>query len=110
VINSKWNCEAVRLRQPGEILCMDIKRLMTQGYPDVGAKASEVIAVDHFIDSLGDADLALKIRERTPATLDEALRAGQRQEVCNKDAVRLGGFDRHHAIAAELPELSATAQ
>ena len=46
---------------------------MLLGYPDLDAKAREVIAVDCFIDSLGDADLTLKIRERTPANLDEAL-------------------------------------
>ena len=33
--------------------------------------------------------MELKIRERTPVTLDEALRAGQKQEVWNKDAARL---------------------
>ena len=81
-----------RLRQPRESLTdlyRDIKRLMALGYPDLDAKAREVIAVDRFIDSLGDADLALKIRERTPTTLDEALRAGLRQEVWNKDTARL---------------------
>jgi hypothetical protein len=57
----------------------DIKRLMALGYPDLDQKAREVIAVDQFVDSLGDAELALKIRERTPTTLDEALRAGLRQ-------------------------------
>ena len=81
-----------RLRQPRESLAdlyRDIKRLMALGYPELDAKAREVIAVDRFIDSLGDADLALKIRERTPTTLDEALRAGLKQEVWNKDAARL---------------------
>ena len=73
-----------RIRQPRESLTelyRDIKRLMALGYPDLDAKAREIIAVDRFIDSLGDADLALKIRERTPTTLDEALKAGLRQEV-----------------------------
>jgi hypothetical protein len=80
-----------RLRQPRETLSdlyRDIKRLMTLGYPDLDQKAREVIAVDRFVDSLGDAELALKIRERTPTTLDEALRAGLRQEVWNKDVAR----------------------
>ena len=62
---------------------------MALGYPELDPKAREVIAIDRFIDSLGDASLALKIRERTPATLDEALKAGQRQEIWNRDATRL---------------------
>ena len=62
-----------RTRQPRESLSnlySDIKRLMVLGYPDLDPKAREVIAVDRFIDSLNDADLALKIRKRTPTTLD----------------------------------------
>jgi len=81
-----------RIRQPRESLTSlysDIKRLIALGYPDLDPKAREVIAVDRFIDSLDDADLALKIRERTPITLDEALRAGMQQEVWNKDTARL---------------------
>jgi len=80
-----------RLRQPRETLTdlyRDIKRLMALGYPDLEPKAREVIAIDRFVDSLGDPELALKIRERTPTTLDEALRAGLRQEIWNKDAAR----------------------
>jgi hypothetical protein len=80
-----------RLRQPNEKLTdlhRDIKRLVTLGYPDLDPKAREVIAIDGFIDSLGDADLALKIRERAPPSLDEALRAGLQQEVWTKDAAR----------------------
>ena len=53
-----------RLRQPRETLSdlfRDIKRLIALGYPDLDPKAREVIAVDRFIDSLGDAELALKI-------------------------------------------------
>jgi len=80
-----------RLRQPKETLSdlhRDIKRLIALGYPELDAAAREVIAIDRFLDSLGDSDLALKIRERTPTTLDEALKAGLRQEVWNKDASR----------------------
>ncbi|HSN23495.1 MAG TPA: hypothetical protein VLS45_04905, partial [Methylomicrobium sp.] len=80
-----------RIRQPRETLSdlhRDIKRLIALGYPELDAAAREVIAVDRLLDSLGDPDLALKIRERTPSTLDEALKAGLRQEVWNKDTTR----------------------
>jgi len=81
-----------RIRQPQETLISlhrDIKKLIALGYPELDPKAREVIAIDRFVDSLGDANLALKIRERTPATLDEALQAGLRQEVWNRDSARL---------------------
>jgi len=85
-----------RIRQPQETLTTlyrDIKKLITLGYPELDPKAREIIAVDRFIDSLGDANLALKIRERMPANLDEALKAGLQQEVWNRDASRIHTAD-----------------
>lgn len=45
---------------------------MALGYPDLDPKARKVIALDRFVDSLNDADLAFKIREHVPATLQGA--------------------------------------
>ena len=72
---------------------------MALGYPDQNPKAREAIAVDRIVDSLNDDDLALKIRERTPTTLDEALKAGLQQEVWNKDTARLRTDDRPNTKA-----------
>jgi hypothetical protein len=81
-----------RIRQPSETLTdlhRDIKKLIALGYPELDPEAREVIAVDRFVDSLADPNLALKIRERMPATLDEALKDALRQEVWMRDASRV---------------------
>ena len=58
-----------RIRQPRESLSSlysDIKRLIALGYPDLDPKAREVLAVDRFMDSLNDADLALRFASELP--------------------------------------------
>ena len=51
-----------------------IRRLMAFAHPTLQQKAREAIATDYFVDAMDDADFALKVRERAPSTLDEALR------------------------------------
>ena len=66
-----------RRRRPGETVAAlhhDIRRLMALAYPNVASNARESIACDYFVDALDDADFALKVRERAPASLDDALR------------------------------------
>lgn len=46
---------------------------MVLAYPKLSAEAREEIACDRFTDALGDPDFALKVKERTPTSLDEAL-------------------------------------
>jgi len=50
---------------------------MALAFSDVDAKARERLASDYFIGALNDPDLSLKVRERNPKTLDEALFAAQ---------------------------------
>ena len=67
----------VRRRKSGESLSelhQDIRRLMALAFPKLTAEAREEIACDHFTHALGDPDLALKVKERLPKSLDEALR------------------------------------
>ena len=81
----------IRRRQPGEPLStlhQDIRRLMALAHPTLSREGRETFACDYFIDALGDADFALKVRERTPASLDDALRISQQLEVWTKDAHR----------------------
>jgi len=59
---------------------------MVLAYSDLEAKSREVMACDYFLDSLGDAKLKLKIRERNQGTLDEALKLAQMLEVWGKKA------------------------
>ena len=58
-----------RVRQPKETLQdlhKDIRRMMALAHPSLSMDAREILAVDYFMDSLGDPDLVLKIREREP--------------------------------------------
>ena len=53
-----------RRRKPGETLQQlhpDIQRLASLAFPGPRNEAADIIARDSFIDSLGDAELALKI-------------------------------------------------
>jgi len=71
---------------------------MALAFFDVDAKARERLASDYFIGALNDPDLSLKVRERNPKTLDEALIAAQQIEVWLKDASksRYGGGEEFH--------------
>ena len=68
---------------------MDIRRLAALALPDVERKARESIACNHFLDALADPELALKIREWQPSTLDSALRIALQLEVWTTDTNRL---------------------
>jgi len=46
---------------------------MALAYPKLERRARESIASDCFLDALDDPDVALKVRERVPADLDEAI-------------------------------------
>ena len=65
-------------------LHQDIRRLMALAYPRLTAEAREEIACDHFTNALSDPDFALKVKERTPKSLDEALNVALRLEAWRK--------------------------
>jgi len=48
------------------------------------ADAREEIACDHFTNALSDSEFALKVKERAPTSLDEALRVALRFEAWAK--------------------------
>ena len=77
-----------RRRKSGEslsVLCQDIRRLLILSYPGPTSSAHEAIAKDSFIDAL-DVDLSMKVRERDPTSLDEALRIAMRLEAIHQAA------------------------
>jgi len=81
----------LRRRRPGETLSVlhrDIHRLMVLAYPTLPRDARESIARDCFLDALDEPDLALKVRERTPADLDDALAVTMRLEAWANDVRR----------------------
>jgi len=88
-MSDKYRMEvSSRARRPGESLQelhRDICRLMALAYPDLDTTARGIIAIDYFVESMGDANLILKIRECDPKLLDEALRVALKQEIWMKD-------------------------
>ena len=73
-----------RRRNRGESLrelAQDIQRLMILAYPGEQSSLSEHLARDAFLLALADPEFELKIREREPTNLDDALRIAQRYEV-----------------------------
>ena len=85
----------IRRRRHNESLSelhQDIRRLMALAYPKLTAAAREEIACDHFTNALSDPDFALKVKERTPTSLDEALRIALRLEAWEK-STKMSGQD-----------------
>jgi len=78
-----------RHRKPGETfsaLHQDIRKLMALTHRTLPQEARESIACDYYIDALNDDEFGLKVRERAPASLDEALRVSLQLEAWLKGA------------------------
>ena len=54
-------------------LAEDVERLVRLAYPEATSSMVEVLAKDHFVDSLPDEDMRLRIRQHRPSTLRAAL-------------------------------------
>ena len=86
-----------RRRHRGESLrelAQDIRRLMALAYPGEKSGLAEHIARDIFLTALNDPEFELKIREREPVDLDEALKLAQRFEVFKSAVQSSSGRDR----------------
>jgi len=82
-----------RWRAPDEMLQSlhaDIRRLAALAYKGVPLEVRDQVTCDSFLDALGNAELAFKIRERQPSDLDSALRIALQLEVWAKE------MNRHH--------------
>ena len=94
----------LRRRAPGESLSTlhrDIRKLMALAHPDLPQQHRETIACDYYIDSLNDPAFALKVRERNPSSLDDALRVSLQLEAWGKDAARAGLTDDKRAFGKQ---------
>jgi len=60
---------------------------MVLAYPRLAADAREEIACDHFTNA-SDPDFALKVKERAPKSLDEALNIASRPDAWAKSISR----------------------
>ena len=66
----------------------DVGRLVALANPTLPQETREAIACDYYIEAMDYPDFALTMRERAPATLDEALRVALQLEAWGKDARR----------------------
>ena len=96
-MSERFRCELrTRRRRPGESLQslhQDIQRLASLAFQGPRTEAVEVLARDAFIDALDDSEFTLKIREREPLTLDDAVRLATRLESYRR-AERAGTDDK----------------
>ena len=76
---------------------------MALAYPKLENSSRETIACDHFIDALDDPDFALKVQERMPVTLDDALQYAFQLEARMKNADRIRSQNR--SVNQEKPAL-----
>ena len=98
----------LRRRRAGESLSalhQDVRRLMALAHPTLQQEAREPIACDYFIDALDEPEFALKVRERAPPTLDEALRVALQLEAWTKEARRAS----HEEVYKPKPKVRAAA-
>ena len=58
----------------------DVRRLMALAFPGQSGPMWEVMARDAFVESLGDQSLLIRMLERDPTTLEEALKIASRLE------------------------------
>src|SRR6218665_3606800 len=59
-------------------LLHDIRRLVVLASPVPANETTDIVAKDAFIEAMRDKELALKVREREPRTIDEAYRVALR--------------------------------
>ena len=81
-----------------QVIYQEVRRLMALAFPGQGGTLWEVMARDAFLDALGDNSLRVRILEKNPATLDEALKLACRLEAIARappeDVRRAGSTQR----------------
>jgi len=79
-------------------LFADIKKLMALSYPGLTYSAIETVARDCFLDALHDMTFALKVHQRHPLMLNDALQAVLRLEALKKSACHDSDVDNSKVI------------
>jgi len=69
-----------RRGEPLQSVYQDVRRLMALAFPGQSVSMWEVMARDAFVESLGDQSLLIRMLERDPTTLEEALKIASRLE------------------------------
>ncbi|CAC5360973.1 unnamed protein product [Mytilus coruscus] len=72
-----------KVREKGESLpelAQDVKRLVRFAYPTAGAELRDQLALDCFIDSLGDAEMQWSVHQNGPKSVDHAVSVALKYE------------------------------
>ena len=80
-----------RQRRKGESLtelCQEIKRLARKAYPTAHRDMRDRLAMDSFVDSLGDAELEWSVYHVEPQNIDDAVKAAVKFEAFQKGRQR----------------------
>ena len=67
---------STRRRRPTESwanFADDLRRLSSRAYPDLGQKATDQLALTHYLMALTDVQIALHVKQRSPTKLEEAV-------------------------------------
>jgi hypothetical protein len=80
-------------------------RLLSLAYPGETSELSRIVARDAFLDSLGDAEMRIKILETGASSLEEAFATaiGLRFESYRASSAWCPDGSRHKVRAANLP-------
>ena len=79
--------------EPLQAVYQDVRRLMALAFPGQTGSISEIVARDAFLDALSDPAFKLRVLEREPLTLDEALNTATRLEALGFGATQDLAFD-----------------
>ena len=82
-------------------LAQAIKKLTRQSYPSAQSSLTAVLALEHFIDAIPDADLRLKLREYNPKSICEAETLAVRLEALRMSERQKGRMVRQADIVGE---------
>src|ERR1043165_8586274 len=74
----------------------EIRRLMALAYPGPTSDIVETVACDAFIDALGNQDLAQKVREREPVSLEAAYKHAVGLDAYGRSSTQGSDMDRRH--------------
>ena len=87
-------------REPLQQLYLDVSRLVTLAYPGKSAELCNHVAKEAFVEALGDPQLQLKVLEKEPKTVEDALAVATRMEAYAASVVPRqydgDGGDRKH--------------
>ena len=79
--------------EPLQAVYQDVRRLMALAFPGQTGSISEIVGRDAFLDALSDPAFKLRVLEREPLTLDEALNTATRLEALGFGATQDLAFD-----------------